>query len=144
MVGGSTQLQTAVIGCCLPVPSLVSGTVAVPSPAHSLVHCSRSPAAVFGVLFCPILNRTLAAGGDCRVRATCTRTCTVGCTIVILHGEKMAAQMVRHNYIEFKFAAFLGTSALRSPGVKTKAPSYHKVCNRQESEGKPHKSCVDV
>ena len=76
------QLQTAVIGCCLPMPSLVSDTVAVPSPAHSLVHCSRSPAAVLGGLFCPILNRTLAAGGDCRVRATCTRTCTVGCTAV--------------------------------------------------------------
>ena len=58
------QLQTAVTGCCLPMPSLVSGTVAVPSPAHSLVHRSRSPAAVLGVLFCPILNRTLAAGGE--------------------------------------------------------------------------------
>ena len=52
--------------------------------------------------------------------------------------------MVRHNNIEFEFAAFLGTSALKSPGVKTMAPSYHKVCSRQESEGKPHKSCVVV
>ena len=58
----------------------------------------------------------------------------------------MAVQMVCGVicYIEFEFAAFLGTSALRSPGVETKAPSYHKVCSRQESEGKPHKSCVGV
>ena len=45
-------------------------------------------------------------------------------------------------YIEFEFTAFQCTSALRSPGVKTMAPSYHKVCSRQESEEKPHKSCI--
>ena len=55
------QLQTAVIGCCLPMPSLVSVTVAVPSPAHSLVHCSRSPAAILGVLFCPHLEQNIGS-----------------------------------------------------------------------------------
>ena len=29
-------------------------------------------------------------------------------------------------------------------GSQHKAPTYHKVCSRQESEGKPHKSCVGV
>ena len=46
--------------------------------------------------------------------------------------------MVRHNNIEFEFAAFLGTSALKSPGVKTMAPSYHKVCNCQGKGRETH------
>ena len=61
MESWSNSCKTAVIGCCLPMPSLVSGTVAVPSPAHSLVHCSRSPAAVLGVLFCPHLEQNIGS-----------------------------------------------------------------------------------
>ena len=48
-----------------------------------------------------------------------------------------------------EFAAFPATSALRSPVVKTKDPSYHKafLISRQESEETPpppHKRCIGV
>ena len=94
MESWSNCCQTAVIGCCLPMPSLVSGTVAAPSPAHSLVHCSRSPAAVFGVLFCSHL-----ATGHWRLEETVgsgPRACT--CALWVAQSSfytlrEMAAQL---------------------------------------------------
>ena len=45
-----------------------------------------------------------------------------------------------------EFAAFPATSALRSPVVKTKDPSYHKafLISSQGSEETPHKRCIGV
>ena len=111
------QLQTAVTGCCLPMPSLVSVTVAVPSPAHSLVHCSRSPAAVLGVLFCPILNRTSAETVWSGPRARARALWVAQSSFYIERKWRVDVRL----WIEFEFTAFPGTNPLRLPWVKTKA-----------------------
>ena len=67
-----------------------------PSPAHSLVYCSRSPAAVLGVLSCPILNRTwqleetVGSGPRARARALWVAQSS-------FYIEKNGGSMVRHN-----------------------------------------------
>ena len=56
-----TCCNTAIIACCLPMPHL-SGTVTVPSPTHSSVHCSPLSCCCPGrSLLCTSCNRTLAA-----------------------------------------------------------------------------------